>query len=86
MPLYEIIGLIGGAITTSSLFPQVYRLFKLKSARDISYIFNFLFIIGILCWITYGALLQLFSILLWNSISLALAFSMLYAKVKYGRQ
>jgi MtN3 and saliva related transmembrane protein len=85
MAWQEIIGLISGALTSASLFPQVYRLFKLKSARDISYIFNFLFIIGILCWIAYGIILNLFSVILWNSITLISAFAMLYAKIKWGR-
>lgn len=85
MAWQEIIGLISGALTSASLFPQVYRLFKLKSARDISYAFNLLFIIGILCWIAYGIILNLFSVILWNCITLISAFAMLYAKIKWGR-
>ena len=85
MAWQEIIGLISGALTSASLFPQVYRLFKRKSARDISYVFNFLFIIGIACWVSYGIVLNLPSVIFWNCVSLISAFAMLYAKMKWGK-
>ena len=85
MDLKELLGFIGGLLTTGGLVPQVWRLFKLKSAHEISLTFVSLFVVGVLFWLSYGILLKLPSIILWNSITLVLGFSMLYAKLKYDR-
>jgi MtN3 and saliva related transmembrane protein len=81
----EWIGLIGGAISTIGFLPQVIRVFKLKSAREISLLWSFSFIVGVGCWLTYGILLQLTSVMLWSSISVFLGSALIYAKLKYGR-
>jgi MtN3 and saliva related transmembrane protein len=81
----EWFGLIAGAITTIGFLPQVIRVYKLKSAREISLSFTILFLIGLGCWLTYGIFLRLTPLILWNSISVILALALLYAKLKYGR-
>ena len=81
----ELLGFIAGALMTVGLVPQVWRLFKLKSAHEISLTFTSLFIIGIAFWLSYGIVSGLPSVIIWNSITLALGCGMLYAKLKYGR-
>jgi len=81
----ELLGFMGGLITTGGFVPQVWRLFKLKSAREISLTFTLLFIVGITFWLLYGISLGLFSVIIWNSITLVLGCAMLFAKLKYGR-
>ena len=85
MDLKELLGFIGGLLTTGGFVPQVWRLFKLKSAHEISLIFTSFFVIGIAFWLCYGILFGLPPVILWNAISLALGYCMLYAKLKYGR-
>jgi MtN3 and saliva related transmembrane protein len=79
------LGLVGGAIGTIGFLPQVIRVLKLKSAHEISLLWSISFIIGIGCWLTYGIVLRLTSIILWSSISVILGFTLIYAKLKYGR-
>jgi len=81
----EWLGLVGGAIGTFGFIPQVIRVFKLKSAHEISLPWNISFLIGICFWFAYGLILQRFSLILWNSISITLGVALLYAKLKYGR-
>ena len=81
----EWLGLIGGAIGTIGFIPQVIRVFKLKSAHEISLPWCISFVFGISCWLSYGIILKLTSLILWNSISIILAFALIYAKLKYGR-
>ena len=81
----EILGFIGGGIITASLIPQVHRVFKLKSAHDISLPFTLMLLIGLIFWINYGLSFDLRPVILWNSISIGLAAGLLYAKIKYGR-
>ncbi len=80
----ELIGFVGGLMTTMGMVPQVWRLFKLRSAHEISLIFSSLFVLGISCWLSYGILLRLPSVIVWNGISLILGCGMLYAKLKWG--
>ncbi len=85
MQAVEWLGLIGGAIGTIGFIPQIIRVFQLKSAHEISLPWCISFLIGISCWLSYGIILQLTSIILWNSISIVLSTALLYAKLKYGR-
>jgi MtN3 and saliva related transmembrane protein len=86
MSSQEIFGLIGGALVTMALVPQVVRIFRLKSAVEISLLFNILLLIGLLCWLAYGIFFQLFPVILWNAAGAALVATLLSAKLKYGRQ
>ena len=81
----QVLGYFAGAFITMSFIPQIWRLFKLKSAREISLLFTFLLLIGTAGWLSYGVVLDLFPVLLWNSISFVLLCSMLYAKLRYGK-
>lgn len=81
----EILGFIGGLLTTGGFVPQVWRLFKLRSAKEISLPFNLSFAVGVTFWMIYGIAFGSLSIILWNAITLALALCMLFAKIKWGR-
>jgi len=81
----ELLGFIGGALTTMGFIPQVWRLFRLRSAHEISLPFTILFIVGIGFWLSYGISKGLPSVIIWNAITFALGWAMLYAKLRYGR-
>jgi MtN3 and saliva related transmembrane protein len=81
----EWLGLIAGAIGTIGFLPQIIRVFKLRSAHEISLLWSISFLIGLGCWLTYGIYLRLTPIILWNSITIVLALALIYAKLKYGR-
>jgi MtN3 and saliva related transmembrane protein len=80
----EILGIIGGLLGNVGIIPQIARLFRYKSAHEISLPFLYLWIASTICWLTYGILFGLFSMILWNSITLVLASLMYYAKLKWG--
>ena len=85
MPLGESLGFIAGALVTCSLIPQLIRVFKLKSAREISMLFTCLLLLGIIFWMAYGIYLGLPPVIIWNAIAAALVATLLSAKLKYGR-
>lgn len=78
-------GWIAGVFTTFSLIPQVLKVLKLKSAREISLLFSGMLLVGILIWLGYGIAKSLFPVILWNSISAILISTLLYTKFKYGK-
>ncbi|MBI2847795.1 MAG: hypothetical protein HYX83_01325 [Chloroflexi bacterium] len=85
MPAGEIFGFVAGALVTLSLVPQIMRVFKLKSAREISIIFTSLMLAGILMWFVYGIFLRLIPLILWNTVGAVLTGILLFAKLKYGK-
>ncbi len=85
MPFAEYLGLLAGLFTTFALVPQIMRIYKLKSAREISVIYNLGLFIGLILWLVYGILLELVPVIVWNIIGLVLTGLLLLAKLKYGR-
>ena len=86
MSSQDVFGFIGGILVTVALVPQVVKIFKLKSALEISLLFTILLLVGMLFWLGYGILFQSFPIILWNAVGAALVATLLFAKLKYGRQ
>jgi len=82
--MIEIFGYIGGFLTTVGMVPQAYKLFKLKSAKEISWGFSVTLFMGIGFWLAYGCMLGLPAIIIANAISLILSGLILYAKLKWG--
>lgn len=84
MAWHDILGYLAGFLITVGIIPQVVRLFKLKSAHEISLPFTLLFLAGGLCWLIYGIFMNALPMIIWNAISVALMCLMLAAKIKYG--
>ncbi len=78
-----IIGLIAAALTTGALFPQLLRVWKTKSTKDISTGMFALTSAGVLVWFIYGLLVNNFPIIIANSISFIQAVAILFFKIKY---
>jgi MtN3 and saliva related transmembrane protein len=85
LPSSEILGLLAGLFSTFALVPQIMRVYKLKSAREISIIYNTTMLLGIFLWLVYGIILGLVPIIIWNIIGALLIVLLLIAKLKYGR-
>jgi MtN3 and saliva related transmembrane protein len=85
LPTVEYLGLIAGLLTTFALVPQILRVYKLKSAREISLLYNSAMLAGGVMWLLYGIMQGLVSIMIWNVIAIVLVCLLLLAKLKYGR-
>ena len=86
MLLGDLLGFLGGAFITTSFIPQVIRVFKLRSAREISLLFTLFILIGAIFWLAYGIYFRLLPVILWNSVSAAFVTVLMIGKLKYGRQ
>lgn len=82
----EIIGFIAGILVASSLLPQVIKSWKSKSTQDISLGWSITSLAGQLMWILYGFLIASYSLVIMSSITLVMALSVFYLKLKYGMQ
>jgi len=82
----QIFGLAAGALIAVSFIPQIWKLFKLKSAKEISLPFTFLQLLGGVMFLVYGALLSLPALIVTNIVNTILVCLILYAKLRYGRR
>ena len=79
------IGAIAGILIPVSFIPQLIRVFRLKSAREISVLFTIIQLLGLALWLTYGVMLGLVPVVVCNTILAAFVIMLLVAKMKYGR-
>lgn len=78
-------GYAAGFLVTFAFLPQIIRVYKLRSAREISLLFNSSTLLGAILWLTYGIFLGLVPIIAWNIIGIILTSLLLASKLKYGR-
>lgn len=82
METNELFGSIAGILTTISFFPQVYKTFKSKSAKDLSLLMFSLFTLGIIFWLVYGILINSRPVIISNSITLISSALILFYKIR----
>ena len=81
------IGSTAAVCTTVSFLPQLVRVWRRKSAADISLVMFLLFSFGVACWLVYGIGIGSGPITAANAVTLALALAILTLKLRYdGRQ
>lgn len=83
MDTITILGLLAAALTTVSLFPQLIRVVKTKSTKDISTSMFAFFCIGVFLWFVYGLLTNHTPIILANFFACIQAIVILAYKIKY---
>jgi len=75
---------MAGTITTISMLPQVIKIWKSKSAKDISLGMFSIFSVGILLWIFYGFSINSLPVVIANVVTFILGCVIIVLKIKYG--
>lgn len=82
----QILGLAAGSCTTIAFLPQVIKTWKSGSAKDLSLgMFSF-FCFGVLLWLIYGIVINDVPVIVANLLTLVLASSLLFFKLRYKEQ
>jgi MtN3 and saliva related transmembrane protein len=81
----NVIGYTAATLTTASFLPQLIRVVKLRSARDISLGMFLIFSLGTLFWFVYGLLAHSAPVWIANALTLALSVSILVLKLRFDR-
>jgi MtN3 and saliva related transmembrane protein len=84
MELTTTLGLAAGALTTLSLVPQVLKIWRTRSACDISLGMFVVFCTGVVLWLIYGLMLGETPIVVWNGVTLVLALAIVAMKLKFA--
>ena len=80
--MIEILGFTAALLTTISFLPQAIKVWKTRSAEDLSLAMFLLFTIGVFLWLIYGLMINNYPVIISNSFTLVFALSILAFKVK----
>jgi MtN3 and saliva related transmembrane protein len=82
----ELIGLAACLCTTLSALPQIIKIIKLKSAKDLSLLTYLLSCTGVALWLIYGILLSSLSLIASNVICLFFQITIIIMIIKSNNQ
>ena len=80
------VGSVAGALTTLSFLPQVIRVYKLKTAHDLSYGYLGMFAAGVTAWFVYGLLIRSVPVITTNVVTLSLVCAIIFMKWYFERK
>lgn len=79
----ELLGYIAAFCTTVAFVPQVVKTYKSKSAASLSLGMFLFFTGGIVLWLIYGIMINEYPIIAANVVTLILAVTLIYFKLRY---
>ena len=80
----ELLGLVAGTLTTISFVPQVLKVWRSRSAADISLAMFLLFTVGVLLWGVYGVLIGSLAVIVANAVTFVLTVGIIAMKLRWG--
>ena len=84
MDTTTLLGYSAGLLTTIAFIPQCARIWKTRSARDVSLPAFATFTVGVMLWTAYGILMREVPMILWNSVTLVISAAILGMKIRFG--
>jgi MtN3 and saliva related transmembrane protein len=84
MEMTALVGFAAGFLTTIAFIPQVVKIWRSKSADDVSLATFLAFTVGVGLWLLFGILQKEPPIIFWNGVTLVLAAAILAMKLKFG--
>ena len=84
MTIIDVIGAVGGTLTTLCWLPQVRKAWREKDTRSISLPTLTILSVGVACWVIYGLGTGDLVVIGANAVSLCLILTVLTAKLRYG--
>jgi MtN3 and saliva related transmembrane protein len=83
---WVILGSSAAILTMFSFVPQIFKVIKTKSAKDVSFLTLLQLSLGVSLWIIYGINLRNTIIIMANSVTLITLIILLFLYFNYGRQ
>jgi len=81
----EDLGFVAAFCTTAAFVPQLARVLRLRSARDISLPTFLLFSVGVFLWLIYGLYTRSKPVIASNAVTLVLSVWILVLKLRFDR-
>jgi len=78
----EILGMIAAVLTTAAFIPQAYKVYRTGNTASISLTMFIVLNLGLLCWLSYGIILNKFPIIFANGFTMVFAIYILVKKIR----
>ncbi len=85
MDITQIIGILAGILTATSLIPQLIKILKEKKADDVSPLMLIILLAGLGLWATYGIMKNDWPLIVTNSFSFLLNTVVLFLRFRYSK-
>ena len=85
MDWIEFIGHVGAFLTSVTFVPQVYKVWKSRSANDLSLAMMLIVVTSTITWLIYAIALVLWPVILANGIVLSLSLILIYFKLTFKK-
>ena len=86
MDVTQIIGIVAGILTATSLIPQLVKILKEKKADDVSPMMLIILLVGLGLWASYGFMKKDWPLIITNCFSFLLNTLVLFCRYKYARK
>jgi len=86
MTILSVLATIFGVVNGFANFPQIWKIYKRKSAKDISVITYIILLIGTVVWLFYGIEIRSIPILTMESLVIVEFTLILFGCYLYGRK
>lgn len=83
MTVVQFTGTAAGFVSAITFLPQVIKIWKTRSAKDLSAFTLFLLFLNVSLWLTYGILVNDNPIMFTNGIVLSMIIAMIYFKYHF---
>lgn len=82
----QLIGIVAGILTATSMLPQLVKIIKHKKADDVSMFMLIVLLSGLATWIVYGILREDWPIIVTNCFSITINVLMVIFRIKYSHK
>lgn len=79
----EFVGHFGAFLSSVTFIPQVYRVWKTRSANDLSMTMLVIIFSSTIVWLVYGVALMLMPVIVANTIICVLSLMLIYFKITF---
>ena len=86
MDWIEVVGHLGAFLSSVTFIPQVYKVWKTRSVNDLSMTMMLIVFTSTIIWLVYAIALNLWPVIVANSIICFLSLLLIYFKVAFQKK
>ena len=79
----DLIGFFAATLTTVAYLPQLVRIIKTRSAKDVSLVMYLVMLTGVVMWLVYGINLGSLPIIMANAVTTLFVLTIIVCKLRY---
>lgn len=83
MDWIELTGHVGSVLSSITFIPQIYKVYKSRSAKDLSLTMMLIVLSSTIIWLTYGIGKGLLPVIICNAIICFLSMLLIYFKINF---